>query len=133
MLAALLNEIARQDGTSEPVVPLALFFTGNHDPASIGCNLDPHPGVPRFASVLGSIRAQPCVHDVLVGIDEVMGPDEWPFSGHVYVITTASGSEVAAWAADLRPETPSRGWWSPDRPPAIEVPPGHQVVTLWWD
>ncbi|MCE7007599.1 hypothetical protein LWC34_32965 [Kibdelosporangium philippinense] len=128
MLADLLAEIASQEGTAEPVVPLELFFDGNDDPASIGCNLSPHPGVSRFASVLGSIRSQSSVHDVLVGIEEVMGPDEWPFSWHVYVVTTASAAEVAAWAAELRPETPSTGWDA-----AIEVPSDHHVVTLWWD
>lgn len=133
MLADLLAEIARYGGASEPVVSLELFFTGNSDPASIGCNLVPHPGVPRFAAVLGAIRSQPSVHDVLVGIDEIMGSDEWPFSGHVYVITTASVSEVAGWAADLRPEVPNQGWWNPDQPPAVEVTEGFHVVTLWWD
>lgn len=47
MLAELHGEIGRQggyeDGTgAEPVVGLELFFDGNEDPGSIGCNLSDH-------------------------------------------------------------------------------------------
>ena len=101
---------------------------------SIGCNLADHPGVDHFYSVLRSIRNRPEVHSIWVGISELMPPDEWPFSDHVYVVTTAASHEVARWAASLRPDEPSDGWWNgvPARE-AITVPSDAQVVTLWWD
>jgi hypothetical protein len=139
MLDQLLAEIDRQGGYAdgggaEPVVGLELFFDGNDDLGSIGCNLAAHPGTDRFFAVLRDIRDRPEVSDVLVGISEVMGEDEWPFSDHVYVITTASAARVAEWAAELEPEAPGEGWWN-GQPPAepVAVPPGARVVTLWWD
>jgi hypothetical protein len=130
-----------------PVVPLDLFFEGNDDPASFAPNLEPHPGIDRFYSVLRSIRDRSEVSDVVVQIDEVLGPDEWPYASAVYVITSAPAGAVHEWAADLQPdEDPSPGnvesyGWVPyaerDRatspPGAPEIPAGHRVVTLFWD
>jgi hypothetical protein len=139
MLAELHAEIARQGGYDdgsgpEPVVSLELFFDGNEDPGSIGCNLSDHPGPARFYGVLSAVRDRPEVYSVWVGISEVIGPDEWPFSDHVYVVTTTSPAEVRSWAAALRPEEPGEDWWN-DVPPLqeIEVPPHARLVTLWWD
>ncbi|GAA3198671.1 hypothetical protein ACFO1B_02200 [Dactylosporangium siamense] len=139
MLAALLAEIDRQGGYDagvgpEPVVGLELFFDGNDAYGSIGCNLIEHPGPATFYRVLRAVRDRPDVHGVWVGISELTFPDEWPFSDHVYVVTTASAEAVAAWAASLSPDEPGYGWWGsgpPLRP--IEVPAGAHVVTLWWD
>jgi hypothetical protein len=130
-----------------PVVPLDLFFDGNDDPASFAPNLEPHPGIDKFYSVLREIRDRPEVSDVVVQIDEVLGPEEWPYAPAVYVITSAPALEVHRWAAELRPdEDPSPGsadsyGWLPlgdrDRatppPGAPEIPEGHRVVTLFWD
>ena len=95
MLEELHAEISRQGGYDhgagpEPVVSLELFFDGNEDPASIGCNLSDHPGPARFYEVLSTIRDRPEVHSVWVGVSDVIEPDDWPFSDHVYVVTTAS-------------------------------------------
>jgi hypothetical protein len=46
-----------------------------------------------------------------VGITEVIGPDEWPFSSHVYVVTTASPEDVTEWAVELDPDPPV-DWWT---------------------
>jgi hypothetical protein len=137
-LTELLAEIERQggwDGTGPlPVVDLELFFDGNDDPASIGCNLTDHPGTARFSAVLRAIRDRPDVHGVWVGICDLPAPDEWPFSDHVYVVTTAPAADVAAWAGELQPDEPMDTWWN-DVPPLrhIEIPPGAHLVTLWWD
>ncbi|GAA1617447.1 hypothetical protein [Actinoplanes couchii] len=140
MLADVLSEIGRQGGNDsgtgpEPVVSLELFFEGNNDLGSIGCNLIDHPGIPEFYAVLRALRAHPDVVDVRVGISEVMGDDEWPFSNHVYIVTSASATEVLRRTARLQPE-PEMGsdWWN-GTPPAIDipVPSGHQLMTLWWD
>ncbi len=89
MLTELLAEIERQGGYDgagpETVVDLETFFEGNDDFASIGCNLLAHPSPVQFYAVLRSVRDRPEVHGVWVGISEVMGLDEWPFSDHVYV------------------------------------------------
>ena len=77
-----------------PAVTLEAFFNGNRDPASIGCNLDPHPRISRFREVLLEIRQRSGVQDVLVGVHNVSDPDSWPFSETVYVLTSAAGSEV---------------------------------------
>jgi hypothetical protein len=139
MLADLLAEIERQGGYTngvgpEPVVSLELFFDGNDDPGSIGCNLPDHPGLADFYSVLRSIRDRPEVDGVWVGISELMGPNEWPFSDHVYVVGTAPAHEVARWAALLQPDGPGVDWWN-GAPPShpITIQPGTHLVTLWWD
>lgn len=138
MLADLLSEIDRQGGCGgdepEPAVSLELFFDGNDDHGSIGCNIAEHPGPARFSAVLRDIRDRHDVQGVWVGISEVTGGDEWPFSDHVYVVTTASATDVAVWAAELQPDDPGTDWWTggpPARP--IAVPPGSRLVTLWWD
>ena len=54
---AFKAELAAQ---SEPrVVPIDRFFAGNDDLGSIGCNLDPHPGIDRFRQVLTGLLARP--------------------------------------------------------------------------
>jgi hypothetical protein len=139
VLAELLAEIERQGGYAdgvgpEPVVSLELFFQDNDDLGSIGCNLTDHPGPAHFYTVLRSIRARPEVHGVWVGISEVMGPDEWPFSDHVYVVCTAPPHEVAQWAASLQPDEPGDDWWNGAPPLSpIAIPPGAHLVVLWWD
>lgn len=121
-----------------PVVRIDLFFAGNDDVASIGPNLDPHPGVETFYRVLRDIRERAEVSDVVVQISEVMeGEDEWPFVEAAYVLTTASDEQVHAWARELQPDAPDDGatTWLYDSPPpgAPPVPDGYRVVTLYWD
>jgi hypothetical protein len=120
-----------------PVVSLDLFFEGNDDPASIGPNLDPHPGVRTFERVLRGIRERPDVAEVVLQIDEVM-EGEWPYAQAAYVITTASAQDVHEWASELQPdelvEDEIPPWLGRPTPPgAPEVPAGHTVVTLFWD
>jgi len=133
---ALLASIREQgfDGNGRPIVSLEEFFEGNDDPASIGCNLSPHPGVATFYSVLREIRHREDVQDVFVAITDDMGDDEWPFSATVYVITRASARDVQRWAARLEPDADiGEGYFPapPARAPALL--PDHRVVTLWWD
>src|SRR5690349_12736194 len=105
--AALLASIREQsvDSDARPIVSLEAFFDGNEDLGSIGCNLSPHPGVATFYTVLRAIRDRDDVQDVLVGITEDMGDEEWPFSDTVYVLTRASAEDVQRWAARLEPES----------------------------
>jgi hypothetical protein len=73
------------------------------DPASIGPNLEPHPGVRAVERILKDIRDRQEVSEVVVQIDEVI-EGEWPFASAVYVTTTAAPEEVHLWAAELRPD-----------------------------
>ena len=136
-LNSRIEELGGQD--AYPVVPLDLFFDGNDDPASIGPNLDPHPGVETFERVLRGIRERDDVSDVAVQIDEVI-PGEWPYANAVYVVTTASPQDVHRWATELQPDEyvgedmEVEPWLGRGLPPgAPEVPQGHRVVTLFWD
>jgi hypothetical protein len=138
-LAELLARIEELGGEEAyPVVPLELFFDGNDDDASIGPNLEPHPGMPTFARVLRAVRDRDEVSDVVLQVSEVLGDDEWPFVDAAYVITTASPEDVHEWAGELEPdeyvEDMPRTWPQGDPPPgAPPVAAGHHVVTLFWD
>jgi hypothetical protein len=119
-LTDLLAEIERQgDGAA---VSLELFFDGNDDLGSIGCNLIEHPGIGTFARVLRAVRVRSDVEDVLVAISEVMPDGEWPFSHTVYVLTEAPVGDVAEWTADLEPDEVDEDEWN-----------GRHAVVLWWD
>ena len=45
--------------TPTQVVGIDRFFDGNDDLGSIGCNLDPHPGIARFID--GGTMAMPMI------------------------------------------------------------------------
>jgi hypothetical protein len=136
-----LNELRRQirehEASGAPgqlLVSLEAFFEGNQDLGSIGCNLEEHPGVERFYDVLRSIRARPDVQDVRVAISDPMeGEDAWPFSDLVYVVTQASGDEVARWLAPLEPEPVEEGFWEDPPVPPLRPHPGHKAYAVWWD
>jgi hypothetical protein len=141
---ARIDELGGQD--AYPVLPLALFFDGNDDPASFAPNLDPHPGIATIHEVLRSIEQRADVSAVVVQIDEVLDPPEWPFASSVYVITSSDAAEVHSWAAPIEPDELSPdphdnyGWGAytnrdPATPPpgAPAVPEGYRPVVLFWD
>ncbi len=77
---------------------------------------------------------------VVVQIDEVLDPPEWPYASSVYVVTAADAADVHAWAAPIEPDEPSQdaseqfGWRGDQAPPgAPEVPAGYRPVVLFWD
>ena len=125
-----------------PVVSLEDFFTGNTDPYSIACNLDPHPGLDFIYSKLKEIRSRNDVQDVLVEISEIDveviksgEKNKWPcFSEIVYVITSAPAEEVAKWNKNLRADGPVKGWSQPI-PPKIfsSVKYGDAIWQIIWD
>jgi hypothetical protein len=117
------------------LVTLEHFFEGNTQIGSIGCNLDDHPGIPKFYEMLKRIRSRKDVQDVLVFISE--SPDEsgtdWAFSDRIYVITCAGKAAVADWLKPLSPDPIEDGWGSetPSNVPAVK--PGMKVFFVWWD
>lgn len=118
-----------------PVVSLEDFFTGNDDLGSIGCNLDKHPGLPKFYSVLRAIRERPEVQTVLVTIYEVDENDKsrWPFSERVYVFTSATPEQLREWATEVQPDEVEEGFVGGAPPVAPRLKPGMKVLSLWWD
>lgn len=143
-LHARIGELGGQ--AAHPVVPLDLFFEENEDPASFAPNLDPHPGIARIYAVLREIAQRPEVSAVVVQIDEVLDPLEWPYASAVYVITSREAAEVHRWAAAIAPDAVSPdsednyGWLpyadrdrSSPPPGAPEIPDGYRPVILFWD
>jgi hypothetical protein len=136
-LKILRAEIVRQQSTLQPddmpLVSLELFFGGNADLASIGCNLDDHPGIEKFRDTFLRIESRTDVDTVLVAISEVMEDDEWPFSDTVIIVTSAPLDDVRSWVADLEPSDVLE----PDDYPVTNlpkpVPPGMRHLAVWWD
>ena len=134
LIEAIKSIALPEDIEETPVVALEMFFEGNDDLGSIGCNLIDHPGIGFFFDVLKGIRSKPDVADVLVGIYEVEeeDPTMWPFSEQVYIITSASANEVAAWVESLTID--EIGVVSPATiKPEPDLPERFELFQLWWD
>lgn len=86
---ALKTALARR---SEPLlVEVGPFFDGNDDEGSIGCNLDPHPGIARFWDTLVSLGQRRDVEAVYVWVRKHW----WPLSLKVPHRDTL---RISAWA-----------------------------------
>jgi len=124
---------AKLSSQSEPqVVPIDVFFDGNDDEASIGCNLIEHPGINVFHLVLLGLLDRADVVAVYAQISEVDPGDEcWPFADWVFVVGTMPQHELAHALAPLQPDDVG--------PPEYEVPKAitrqHDapVLVAWWD
>ncbi len=54
-----------------PIVSLDLFFEGNSDESSIGCNLIPHPSIPQFYQTLQTISRLKEVQSIFIEVSEI--------------------------------------------------------------
>ena len=135
LIAKALKQGCGVEGQPLPAVSLEDFFVENDDLGSIGCNLEPHPGIPRFYQPLLSIRDRESVQDVLVEINEIEVSDQgmWPFSERVYFLTRASKAEVATWMEELEPDSIAEGYMFGIPAAAPELLPGMRVLNAWWD
>src|SRR3954452_23976533 len=100
---ALKADLAAQP---EPqVVSITRFFDGNDDLGSIGCNLDPHPGIDRFREVLTGLLDRPDVRGVYARISE-LDPGEgcWPYTDIVLVAGTIPEDALRQAVSVLRPD-----------------------------
>jgi hypothetical protein len=123
-----------EPATRRPLLTLDEFFEGNDVDGSIGCNLNPMPAPAEFRVLLERIAARRDVADVRVQITMFDDPDSWPFSDTVWVITSASASDVAAWFdEDVRPDNCWEGWTDGTAFEQCEVPAGMRPVACWWD
>ena len=116
----------------EPLVGVDAFFEGNTDAASIGPNLEEHPGVEAFAQVLRGLRQKPGVNDVQVRITDAMleDGDAWPFTDTVFVVGAVEPEDVAAWTVELQPTEVYEV--EPEDVPGIDAGAGR-VFAVWWD
>ena len=133
----LFQELERQAEQEEPggmpVVSPELFFTGNTDWGSMGCNLIDHPSPAGFHRLLALIEARPDVQAVLIEVSEADEDEPWPFSERLYVLTEAEPEDVEDWLRPLQPGEVTVGWAgaAPGAAPELEL--GHQVIAAWWD
>lgn len=131
----LLQSIYEQEeelGETLPLVSLELFFEGNDDIGSMGCNLLEHPGTEKFYHVLKEIRNRSNVQDVLVEIMEY-DEDTWPFSERVYIITSAKKYEVREWVKEIDVGDIGEGYEYGQPKVAPKLKEGYFVYSLWWD
>ena len=132
----LISEIEAQGGLSHrnpaPIVSLELFFEGNDEEGSIGCNLRKHPGIDVFYDMLNFIRRKEEVQDVLVEIHEVED-DFWPYSERVYILSTETESEIMRWLDILEPSDITEGYQFCEPFQAPTLSPGYKVYSVWWD
>lgn len=118
--------------TPRPLLTVDEFFEGNTVVGSIGCNIDCAPTPREFHALLRAIARRQDVKDIRVQVTAFDVP-EWPFSDTVYIMTSATPDEVAAWFPEhLRPDETWSGFVDHPYEP-YQVPDGVQPVACWWD
>ena len=124
---------AKLSSPPEPqVVPIDVFFDGNDDEASIGCNLIEHPGINVFRQVLLHLLDRADVVAVYAQISEVdPGEECWPFADWVFVVGTIPQHELANALAPLQPD--DVGPHEYEVPEAITRQHDAPVLVAWWD
>jgi len=128
---ALKAELAAQP--DPPAVPIARFFDGNDDPGSIGCNLDPHPGIDAFRAVLVGLLGRPGVRAVYAQISEAdPGEGCWPFADTVLVVGDIAPAELRRSVSGLHPDEVGTADAS-GIPRSVGSLHGGPVHVIWWD
>jgi len=118
----------------EVAVPLDLFFRGNDDPGSIGCNLgDAHPSIAAFYRVLSALRDRADVQDIWIRICDAGDEMSWPYSDTAYVIAALPQGEIEAALAPLRFDEIHAGWMYGKPPAAPDPQAGFLAYSVWWD
>ena len=116
-----------------PLVTLEEFFDGNDDGSSIWCNLSGAPQPADVLKILRPLTARADVADIRVMITQIDGGDEWPFSDTVYVVTTATPEDVAAWFDEDHAPDEVYALENPAPTDDLRVPEGYSVIACWWD
>jgi len=126
--------VARLVDEPEPrLVPIAEYFDGNDDPASIGCNLAEHPGVEAFRSMFAELAKRPDVAAIYAQIAELEpGEEHWPFTDTIFVVGTIKLTELAKLLKPLAPDEVglSEGFSLPSVLTRRHTEP---VMLAWWD
>jgi hypothetical protein len=127
----LIQALAR---APEPqMVPVGTFFDGNDDQGSIGCNLNPHPGIDTFRRILTELTARDDVTAVYASISELdPGFGSWPFTDVVVVVGSIAPSVLAGLLAPLQPDEVLAGE-ELHLPGAFLAAQTEPVLGAWWD
>ena len=115
------------------IVDFEVFFDGNDDLGSIGCNLIDHPGIEAFRDAFARLAQRPDVKGVYAQIFE-LDPGEgcWPFTDTILVAGSISVEDVAAELSALEPDEVRTG----DEFGLTDVVARRftePVVVAWWD
>lgn len=131
----LLTEITQQQKTGgEIAVPLDLFFVGNDDLGSIGCNLgDDQPSIQEFYSTLAALRDKLEVQDVLVRIVDADDDSSWPYTDTIYVISSLPQSKIETAMQNLNFDEVTPDWMYGKPLSAPEPKAGFTIYSVWWD
>jgi len=115
------------------IIPIEVFFDGNDDLGSIGCNLPDHPGIAAFRDAFTRIARRPGVVAIYAQIAELdPGDDCWPFSDTILVVGDISADELARELTSLQPDKvgPAHDFGIPE---ALTQHHGESVLVAWWD
>ena len=119
---------------AEPLLlPIEVFFDGNDDLGSIGCNLPEHPSIATFRETFARIAGRSDVEAVYARISEVdPGDDCWPFADTVFVVGAILASELAAELTTLEPDEVAS---AEDAMVLAVLAQKHSspVLLAWWD
>jgi hypothetical protein len=127
---ALKAELGQQ--VEPQSVPIARFFDGNDDLGSIGCNLEPHPGIPAFKSTLEGLLGRPGIEGVWAQIAELdPGDDSWPFADLVVVAGAISASDLRKLVKKLKPDDVAEATDYTISPAIAKM--SSPLWVLWWD
>lgn len=115
------------------LVPIDVFFDGNDDLGSIGCNLLEHPGIEAFHAIFARLSEREDVDAIFAQIAEVdPGDDCWPFSDTVFVVGTLTVEDLASELSALEPDEigAAEGFGAPD---SLLTKSAKPVLAAWWD
>jgi hypothetical protein len=139
-LEGLIKRINRNGNISDrttprPLITLEEFFNGNNDYASIGYNFHPkQPSPQEFYALLLSIRKKPEVHNVLVQISDQEGPENWPFTELIWIITSAESKQVEKWLGKkFHADNLLNGFPESIKVEKLKIPDNMNAIGVWWD
>ncbi len=120
-------------------MPLDLYFDGNTEEECIAPNQwgEGRPPIFEIHRRFKEIAARPEVNQVLVGLHSDWNDDSYadyyPPAENIFVVTTASKSEVEGWLSGLKCDGVAKGWPYGQPVGASEPPKGHTVFSVCWD
>lgn len=135
-LAARLTPYGELDQSQKvsPALTIEEFFDGNLDEGSIGCNLDPHPGIGAFRATFEALLVKAKAIDVRFPIVEWIEGLDWPFTDKAIVITKLDPDEIKDLVGQLTPD--EVGFLDESAIKSfdgLKVPGDFRAVLIWWD
>ena len=113
-------------------VPIARYFDGNDELGSIGCNLEPHPGISKFKNTLEGLLGRPGIEGVWAQISEPdPGEDSWPFADTVVVAGSIGVSDLHKLVKKLRPDEVAEASNFSISPAFANL--SSPLLVIWWD